>query len=64
MSGFALPKPWCKTIRPFFTTRHGGTGLGLAIVKRVVEEHHGAIHVESRSGEGARFTVTLPVLDG
>src|SRR5205085_2874612 len=50
-----------QLFRPFFTTRHGGTGLGLAIVKRVVEEHHGAIHVESKPGEGARFTVTLPV---
>jgi signal transduction histidine kinase len=50
-----------QLFRPFFTTRHGGTGLGLALVKRVVEDHQGAIRVESRLGRGSRFTVTLPV---
>jgi signal transduction histidine kinase len=50
-----------QLFRPFFTTRHGGTGLGLAIVKRIVEEHRGAVHVDSRPGEGSRFTITLPV---
>jgi signal transduction histidine kinase len=50
-----------QLFRPFFTTRHGGTGLGLAIVKRIVEEHEGAVHVDSRPGEGSRFTITLPV---
>jgi signal transduction histidine kinase len=49
-----------QLFRPFFTTRHGGTGLGLAIVKRVVEDHKGAIRVESRVGRGSRFTLTLP----
>jgi signal transduction histidine kinase len=49
-----------QLFRPFFTTRHGGTGLGLAIVKRIVEEHHGAVHVDSRVGEGSRFVITLP----
>jgi signal transduction histidine kinase len=50
-----------QLFRPFFTTRHGGTGLGLAIVKRVVEDHRGAIRVESRPGKGSRFTLTLPM---
>jgi signal transduction histidine kinase len=50
-----------QLFRPFFTTRHGGTGLGLAIVKRVVEDHKGAIRVESRPGKGSRFTLSLPM---
>ena len=37
-----------------------GTGLGLVLVKQAVEAHGGAIAVESESGNGARFTITLP----
>ncbi|XEC95298.1 sensor histidine kinase [Paenibacillus tarimensis] len=39
----------------------GGTGLGLAIAKTLVEQHGGAIGVESEQGGGARFWFTLPV---
>jgi len=39
----------------------GGTGLGLAIAQWIVTQHHGAIHVESREGEGATFRVELPL---
>lgn len=38
----------------------GGSGLGLAIAKAVVEAHGGQITVESRPGEGARFSFFLP----
>ncbi len=38
-----------------------GSGLGLAIVKSIVEHHQGRIWVESMAGEGATFTVVLPV---
>jgi len=50
-----------KLFNPFFTTRAEGTGLGLALVKKAVDLHKGDIRVESRSGEGSRFTVTLPI---
>ena len=39
----------------------GGAGLGLAIARWIVNEHHGSISVESRSGEGATFLVELPM---
>jgi two-component system, OmpR family, phosphate regulon sensor histidine kinase PhoR len=41
---------------------HAGTGLGLSIVKSVVERHQGRIWVESQTGNGATFTVVLPIL--
>ncbi len=56
-----------RVFEPFFTTgtdnlqseRHGA-GLGLAFCKRVVEDHDGAIRVESEYGKGTTFTVRLP----
>jgi two-component system sensor histidine kinase ResE len=42
--------------------RSGGHGgLGLALVKEVVEAHGGSVAVRSAMGEGAHFTLTLPV---
>jgi signal transduction histidine kinase len=41
----------------------GGSGLGLTIAKRLVEAHGGAIVVESKLGEGSRFSFTLPIAE-
>ena len=40
----------------------GGAGLGLSLVQWIVERHHGRIEVDSRPGEGAAFTISLPQL--
>lgn len=44
----------------FYTTRDEGTGLGVHIARVTFEQHGGALHHESREGEGTRATVTLP----
>jgi len=48
---------------PFFTTKPvgEGTGLGLSICHGIIEKHGGSIRVESRSGQGTRFIIKLPI---
>ena len=38
----------------------GGCGLGLSIVKFIVTAHHGSVRVESQSGRGSTFTISIP----
>ena len=50
-----------KMFSLFFSSKGTeGTGLGLFTANKVVEKHHGRIDVESRPGEGTRFTVRIP----
>lgn len=39
----------------------GGTGLGLSITKKIVLMHQGALKLQSKEGEGATFTVRIPL---
>ena len=52
-----------RIFHPFFTTKPEGkgVGLGLAVSYGIIEAHGGDIEVTSRVGEGARFTVSLPL---
>ncbi|MEL6904408.1 MAG: ATP-binding protein, partial [Planctomycetota bacterium] len=43
------------------TRRHGGVGLGLALVARIARAAHGEVRIQSRAGQGARFTLALPL---
>jgi signal transduction histidine kinase len=53
-----------KVFLPFFTTKdvNEGTGLGLAVVHGIVTSHGGSVEVESRPGQGAQFTIRIPVV--
>ncbi len=50
-----------QIFQPFFTTKRKGSGLGLAITRRLVEQHGGEIFVESNTGRGTVFNVSLKV---
>lgn len=50
-----------RIFEPFFSTKFTGRGLGLAAAAGIVQGHKGAILVATAPGEGACFTVLLPV---
>jgi two-component system NtrC family sensor kinase len=63
-SGRGIPEHILPSIfDPFFTTKAKGkgTGLGLSVSQGIVGKHGGRIRVASKEGEGATFTVTLPI---
>jgi len=65
-SGTGIPAVVRERIfEPFYTTKAvgKGTGLGLAMVYGIVHNHGGTVTVDGAEGEGARFTVTLPLCE-
>jgi two-component system, NtrC family, sensor kinase len=62
-TGMGIPKDELdRVFDPFYTTKEVGvgTGLGLSIVYGIIEKHHGHIGVDSKEGEGTRFTIRMP----
>ena len=53
-----------RMFHPFRSFFDGGSGIGMAIVHRIVQEHGGRLHVESRLDEGTTITVELPSVQG
>ncbi|MGE4537461.1 MAG: sensor histidine kinase [Desulfovibrio sp.] len=66
-TGPGIPKETkSRVFDPFYTTKEEGkgTGLGLSIVYGIVEKHAGTITVDSEPGQGAVFTIRLPLSEG
>ena len=68
-NGYGIPAADLPFIfNRFYRVRSGkasemeGNGLGLAIVKSIISEHNGSINVESETGKGTCFSITLPLL--
>jgi signal transduction histidine kinase len=59
------PKHLPHIFDPFFTTKQEGqgTGLGLSTTYGIIEKHKGTINAQSRPGQGATFTIKLPVME-
>jgi two-component system sensor histidine kinase VicK len=47
-------------VQSHLTRKHGGIGIGLSVAKAMVELHKGQIWVESKEGQGSKFTFLLP----
>ena len=63
-TGVGIPEEQVSRIfEPFFTTKPvgKGTGLGLTVSYGIIQKFGGDILVESREGQGTRFTIVLPV---
>ena len=64
-NGIGIDKKYHDEIFGIFKRLHTqeeyeGTGAGLSIVKRIIDDHKGAIRVDSEPGKGATFSFTLP----
>ncbi len=61
-TGPGVPKKLLEEIfNPFVTTKKTGVGLGLSIVSKIVDGHHGFIHVENGPQGGAVFKLFFPL---
>jgi PAS domain S-box-containing protein len=55
------PEALARAFEPFYSTKGDqGTGLGLAICRQIIDNHRGAIRLDSTPGAGTIVTITLP----
>lgn len=61
-NGCGMSPEFVKTLlfRPFHTTKTNGLGIGMFQCKKIIEAHGGCLSVESKPGNGTRFTVLVP----
>jgi two-component system CheB/CheR fusion protein len=65
-NGIGFNNQYAEKIFKMFERLHGrteyaGSGIGLAICRKIVERHGGTIAAAGTAGEGATFTITLPI---
>lgn len=65
-NGIGFEEKYGEQIFDLFQRLHGkehykGTGIGLAIVKKIIQNHNGHVEATGTSGEGATFTIYIPV---
>jgi len=64
-TGIGIAKAHQNTIfQPMTSSYENGTGLGLSVSRAILEGYGGTLTVESTPGQGATFTLALPVADG
>jgi putative PEP-CTERM system histidine kinase len=61
-SGAGMSAEFVRTrlFQPFASTKQGGFGIGAFEARALIQAMHGRLEVESREGEGTRFTLFLP----
>jgi PAS domain S-box-containing protein len=55
------PEHLDQVFEPFYSTKDYGTGLGLPYVLQIMQEHNGALSLDSRPGTGTTITLRFPV---
>ncbi|MFJ8530039.1 BA3702 family sensor histidine kinase [Bacillus sp. NPDC094106] len=60
--GCGIPKDRISRLgEPFYSLKEKGTGLGLMMCYKIIEEHHGKLHVSSELNKGTTVEVRLPI---